>query len=239
MRIAIAGSAPSTCDLAPWRDPDWQVWGLAWRTLPRIDRVFEVHAPGLWPSYAPERYLARLQGYGARLMLQEANPDLPEACLIHKEEIEAQIKGVDIWTSSIAFMLAQAYYERPEEIAIYGVDLLEEDEYGHQRPTLEYLIGFIRGRGIPVYVPENSALCKTNYVYGLESEGLHRKPMGLTEKLLTARLHVYEADRRATQDRLNGEIARMNTLDGAMDESRALLKLVKQYGRGGVIPGAE
>jgi hypothetical protein len=63
--------------------------------------------------------------------------------------------------------------------------------------------------------------------------------MGLTEKLLTARLHVYEADRRATQDRLNGEIARMNTLDGAMDESRALLKLVKQYGRGGVIPGAE
>lgn len=36
----------------------------------------------------------------------------------------------------------------------------------YQRPGSEYLIGYARGMGIPVFVPEQSALCKANYVYG-------------------------------------------------------------------------
>jgi hypothetical protein len=35
-------------------------------------------------------------------------------------------------------------------------------EYKYQRPNLEYLIGFARGLGIEVYIPEQSSLCKFN-----------------------------------------------------------------------------
>ena len=37
----------------------------------------------------------------------------------------------------------------------------------YQRAGAEYLIGFARGMGIPVYIPEQSALCKANFTYGI------------------------------------------------------------------------
>jgi hypothetical protein len=63
------------------------------------------------------------------------------------------------------------------EIHVYGVDMAQADpllgqgEYEAQRPSCEYFIGFLRGMGIKVYVPRESDLLLTPYIYGFEGDG--------------------------------------------------------------------
>ena len=96
-------------------------------------------------------------------------PDYPQRlrdckCLYTQEnypfEAVAQTIGKDYWNSSIAYMMALAIHEGAEQISIYGVDMDGTDEYSYQRPNMEYLIGIARGKGIRVYIPHQSALCR-------------------------------------------------------------------------------
>lgn len=57
------------------------------------------------------------------------------------------------------------------EIHIYGVDMAQDSEYAHQRPSCEAAIGFAAGLGIKVYVPPTSDLLKIPFVYGYEADG--------------------------------------------------------------------
>ncbi len=71
-------------------------------------------------------------------------------------------------------MLALAIYEAVtlkniKRIAIYGVDMGVSTEYNYQKPNMEYLIGFARGKGISVYVPPQCELLKP----------AHEKPYGI------------------------------------------------------------
>lgn len=68
----------------------------------------------------------------------------------------------DYFNSSISYLLALAIHEGATEIGIWGVDMSAGEEYGYQKPNCEYLIGLARGKGIPVYIPEVSPLCKFN-----------------------------------------------------------------------------
>ena len=72
----------------------------------------------------------------------------------------AKTIGQPYWNSSIAYAMALAIHEGAQEIAIYGVDMDGTDEFGYQKANMEYLIGVARGRGISVYIPPQSALCK-------------------------------------------------------------------------------
>jgi uncharacterized protein YdbL (DUF1318 family) len=63
-------------------------------------------------------------------------------------------------------MVVHAIFEGAEEIGIYGVDLLQDEEYAYQRPGCEYWIGVARGLGIKVHVPRSCAVLKASYVYG-------------------------------------------------------------------------
>ena len=48
MKVAILGTAPSTCDSAPWLDTDWEIWALLGRGARRAERLFEIHDRSLW-----------------------------------------------------------------------------------------------------------------------------------------------------------------------------------------------
>jgi hypothetical protein len=57
------------------------------------------------------------------------------------------------------------------EIGIFGVDLVVGEEYFEQKPCAEFWIGAAAiGRGVKVYIPSQSALCKQLYRYGYEKE---------------------------------------------------------------------
>ncbi len=72
----------------------------------------------------------------------------------------AETIGEYYYNSSIAYAMALAIHEGAEEIGIYGVDMKADDEYGYQRPNMEYLVGLARGKGIKVHIPKESPLCK-------------------------------------------------------------------------------
>jgi hypothetical protein len=55
-------------------------------------------------------------------------------------------------------------------IGLFGIDLVVEEEYFWQKPCAEFWVGLAVGRGIEVYIPPQSALCKQAYRYGYEPE---------------------------------------------------------------------
>jgi len=70
---------------------------------------------------------------------------------------------------------AKGDVEDPEkafgEIHVYGVDMAQDSEYSHQRPSCEAAIGFARGLGIKVWIPPTSDLMAVPFIYGFEGSG--------------------------------------------------------------------
>ncbi len=190
-KVAIVGFASSSRDQAPFGDPDFAIWTmnhapLSW--IPRWDVLFELHTLDHLKRVAahstqPMEYLewlARQPGPDAPgyrpIYMQESFPAYPASIALPRKELNEWFAALahnvagyfaeDYYTSTVSFMLALAIMQYTPEIHLYGVDLLQDDEYGYQRPGAEYLIGLARGMGIKVYVPPQSALCKANYTYG-------------------------------------------------------------------------
>jgi hypothetical protein len=154
LKVAIVGLSPTTHDLAPWGDDEWEIWGLPWDEgyWPHMTRHFEMHDMRLLTSEHSRRkagYLARLQEL-PRLYTQDNYPFDAVAWTI----------GGYYFNSSIAYAMALAIHEGAEEIGVYGVDMKGDDEYGYQKPNMEYLIGLARGKGVKVFIPAESPLCK-------------------------------------------------------------------------------
>lgn len=154
MKVAIVGLASSTHDAAPWGDPSWEKWGLPWddKYWARMHRHFEMHDQRLLTSEHSKRkpgYFERL-GECPFLYTQDNYPF---------DDVAKSI-GQAYWNSSIGYAMAMAIHEGATEIGIYGVDMEGSDEYAYQRPNMEYLVGIARGKGIKVYIPEQSSICK-------------------------------------------------------------------------------
>jgi hypothetical protein len=93
------------------------------------------------------------------LYLQEWQGEVSNALVYPFERVAAAI-GRPYWNSSISYAMALAIAEGAQEIALYGVDMKGDDEYGYQRPNMEWLVGVAEGRGIKVHIPDESPLCK-------------------------------------------------------------------------------
>lgn len=107
------------------------------------------------------------------IYMQEHYPQIPASVKWPREEINAWTveqfgasAEVDYFTSTPGEMVAHAIFLGASEIAVYGVDLLQDEEYAYQRPGCEYWLGVARGLGIKVTVPKSSVMLKANYVYG-------------------------------------------------------------------------
>ncbi len=159
---------------------------LSW--IPKWDVLFELHTLEHLQSVAahstnPNDYLDWLKKQPGpedpkhcSIYMQDHFPEIPASVKLPREELNAwfaerggKVPGrfaADYYTSTVSYMLALAIMQGRPEIRVYGVDLLQDEEYGYQRAGCEYLIGFARGMGIPVFVPEQSAICKANYTYG-------------------------------------------------------------------------
>ena len=153
LKIAIIGLAPGSRDAAPWDDPDWELWGLPWDDFgwARFNRTFEMHDERLLKS----EHSKRCSDYEQRL--KECRPYTQKN---YPFDAVAKSIGQAYWNSSIAYAMAMAIHEGADEIGIWGVHMEGTDEYGYQKANMEYLIGVARGKGIKVYIPKESSLCK-------------------------------------------------------------------------------
>lgn len=156
LKIAIVGFSP-TRDEAPWNDTSWQLWGLAWDSERlRFHRTFEMHDLEILRGYPNSASYIDSLADCAGLHMQRVYEEVPNSIAYPFAEV-AKTTGA-YWCSSLAYAIAQAIHERPEEIGIFGVD--GSEQYAYQHPNLNYLIGLAVGKGIKVMLPASCPLLK-------------------------------------------------------------------------------
>lgn len=231
LKIAIVGGAPSSQHMAPFNDPSWQIWGMAFRlgSLPRWDVAFEVHEKR---PYAKPGYEAALIATGKEIVTNTF-PDAPNVNRFPMADAQA-LMGPYL-TSSAAYMMALAILRGADEIGLYGCDMaVDDDEYFYQRPCVEAWIGFARGRGIKVTIPEVSPLGKSSFLYGVDAHekglwsesgfkemaGLHAQKMAQIEAQIAALKAAWQ-----THDGSKQAYERMANTARAVDAGQTVAKL--------------
>lgn len=168
-KIALLGSAPSSKWLAPFNDPEWEIWSCspANMDLPRSDVFFEIHA--LDTTLKEDQY--RVTGFidyckkHPQIYMQEKRPEYPGAIVYPKDEMFKKF-GPYFFTSSLSYMLALAIDKNPEAIGLFGVDMSAGDEYGYQRAGCHYFIQEAQKRDINLHVPFESDILEPPPPYG-------------------------------------------------------------------------
>ncbi len=211
-KIAVLGSAVSSVRLAPFEDPEWEIWGCspANKPLPRVDVWFELHNPDVkiregltewmdWLKTKPIVYMQKAYpGYvGAR--------ELPLQALVEKW-------GPFWWTSQLAFMLALAIEQKPQTIGIFGVDMAANSEYNQQRLGCQYFIQHIvKDSPIELVVPPESDILEPAPLYGYCESSRNWRKYAARKAELVARIGGLDAE-------VNAKSAEKAHLIGALDD---------------------
>lgn len=204
-KIAIVGSGPNYHE-APFNDDNWEIWTIAglFNINPRVTRVYEIHhvkqtekdINELEPKLAKQKY---------DWMLKNVNvfhPSFGKTFEGRAIDFEGLMnKYGRYFTSSIAWMLAEAIEEEPDEIALYGVSMSSQNEYSHQKPAVAMLVGWAKAKGIKVLLPRGCELLSAPYIYGYEEmpdwiASLTDKKRLVIKKAGEAEAEVFETKRK-------------------------------------------
>jgi hypothetical protein len=199
-RIALVGTAPSSCMDAPYDDESWEIWTLGCNveTGKRITKLFELHTQdvleeaGSWKELKP--YLEKM---GKDTILGHANPLLPDATPFPKQEI-IDLLG-NYFTSSIAWMIGYAILQKPDAIGLWGIDMMGEEEYLNQRACCEYLLGIARGMNITLVKAPESPLLRSERLYAFEHTALSAGINTMRRELNHA-ISKFDAEERRARD---------------------------------------
>ncbi|HYM22024.1 MAG TPA: hypothetical protein VEU08_02410 [Vicinamibacterales bacterium] len=232
-RIALLGFARSYQD-APFTDESVCIAGMneLYKLIPRWDVWFELHDTGYLGKTAraetpnePTRHLEWLKAQPADkpIYMLKRWAEIPASVPYPLEAMIATFGRY--FTSTVGYMLAWAITEivqqrtdpkvpEPGEwIGLYGIDLASGTEYAQQRPNAEYLVGYARGLGIQVEIPEHAAICHADGLYGFEPPP--NEVGAVNEHFLRVQLA------RANHKRYEAE-ASMRTLDGVLQLAHTL-----------------
>lgn len=144
MIVDIVGKGKDSSSCLSSSNPKWVVSTAYGKVGQKADKVFNLHKPEVlepWLSKAP----AVLMG-----PFIEGKEILPARQLIDKFG--------DIFHSSIAWMIGYAVHLGYTEIHLYGVDMIHGSEYGEQRDSLFYLMGYVSALGIVIQCQKGSGI---------------------------------------------------------------------------------
>lgn len=224
-KVALVGFADGHRHLAPFNNPEFEIWGLnrLHAVLPgRYDRWLEIHDIGMYlgEDYqddsggghreADTQHLEFLRTFPGPVYLRPQDMGrilCPSAQPYPMADILSMFRP-NYFTNSISWMLALAIAMGYREIHLYGVDMAQDQlfsaEYRQQRPSCEWLIGWAQGRGITIGLPPGCDLLKADHLYGLESnspmmlKNLSRmKELGVRKEQVKKALADLEAQKAA------------------------------------------
>ncbi len=207
MKIAIVGTAVH-CAAAPYADPAWEIWGTSNVTLPRFTRWFALQQASYLRS-VPD-YWAKLAAMTVPVMMKDVHADIPASAAYPRGEMIAKY-GTWFFTSSVAWMLALAIEQKPDEIGLFGVDMATESEYGAQKAGCRFFLQIALMSGIKVTLPEESEVVVPGRLYGFEPE------FSWIEMKANARKAELTARMAAFQGQLQHATLRLAALRGARD----------------------
>lgn len=244
-KVCIVGFAGSTRDQFPKGDPSFEVWGMnRLHEVPGINvanftRWMQIHPRRIWDTEKRAKEVAWMKRAPIPVYMNERHDDIPASIEYPRAAVEAafnrylptlpgsgKIRNDELpyHTTTVTWLIALALLEGFKEIHIYGVDMVCDEEYGYQRPGCEFWLGLAAGLGVKTVIPEDSALCTLDWLYGYEMpddlEGTINTP------LLKNRLHGLTSER-------DKAVAAVNQMIGAINEIQNELNALKHRKRGG------
>ncbi len=213
MNIALIGSAPSSIHLAPYGNPDWEIWGCSPAVHfygPQMQRYFELHRWEPGQPWFSESYVKFLENFSGPVVMSEKVESVKNCILLPWQELVEKY-GDYFFTSSLAWMMAMAIEEGAKKIGLWGVDMAATTEYHDQRMGCQYFAMIAKAKGIEVGVPPTSDLLRPAPLYGV-CETSHawikqrQRAIELSERLKECRLTIKD------------KTEEMHFLLGAMDD---------------------
>lgn len=247
--VALVGFSESSRHLAPYDDPEWEIWGanhvFKQTGVKRVDVGFEIHdlkeleikysaiEEVGWPGYLEA--LAELP----KVWMKEEHPDVPNSEAFPIVDIQREFafyeehagekdlrqnKSRTLIKSTLSYMVAIAILEGVERISVYGVDMIVDFEWGLQRHNLCFLLGWARGAGIEIVIPAECALMKE--ADGIELYGYDHNIAPYAKVIDALKKSVNNIDEQYNRLRRENEhhAVRLDQLDGALIEMNAMKK---------------
>ena len=236
LKVAIVGGAPSSQMLAPFDDPEWEVWvlgnQLSCYSGKQINRIFEIHddLSGQLPEY-PEWLVKNAY---KNLVVSDKFPVPGQE--IYPEKEASEILG-GFLSSSPAYMFAYALLKGATDIGIYGIDMSVDDhEYFKQRPDMYAWIAYAKGTGINVVIPDETPLFISTYSEGRDWRlGCDRGLKPFTQKGFTDMVDVHGAK----VDGIKAQILELTTLmhrhEGSMQAYAQMGRVARSLESGAIV----
>lgn len=224
-KVAIIGFANSTRGMAPYDDPEYEIWGLnqIYRWIPREDRHFEIHANFLDAVAEGTDHMEWLKKCPIPVYMTQHHAEIQNSVAYPVEKLAAEYG--DYFTSTIAYEIALAIHEGFTTIALYGIDLIVGEEYDYQKACAEYYLGIAMGKGCTVIIPQASALLKSTYRYGFQREP-DFGPLKLS--VLKSRLNELMEERHKLLTQIHG-------VEGAIMEAKRWHEFLEVHMRAGSV----
>lgn len=241
-KVAIVGFAETSRHMAPYSDESFEIWGLneLYMQIPRWTRWFQLHSREVFVDDFSDRdkeHVEHLSKMTCPIYMCRHYEDIPnsipfpleeaikyfslcpkrKACKAEGKSCMACREMDAYFTNSISYMIALAIMEGFEEIHVYGVDMAQDTEYGTQKPSCEFFIGWARGQGIEVVLPKEADLCRTFCYYGYEKEPQIKQKFRLKKDEMERRIKEHEEEIRkidaAMQDLTNKKVLQHRFID--------------------------
>lgn len=193
--VHIVGFAPS------WKETPWDsgadLWGM--NALHKVagdrpwSRWYQLHDIDTHHPQDKDEHIEWLANAGIPIVMWAEHIEkykVPNAVPYPREQVVNHFGGY--FTNTVSWMIAHAIAEGRKKIGVYGVDMAQDSEYAHQRPSCEFFLGWAKGAGIEIDVPESSDLLKTPILYGVETPGPLRRKMMRRQKELAERRQQIE-----------------------------------------------
>jgi hypothetical protein len=224
--VYIVGFAPSWV-LTPWDDPDADLWGM--------NSLFQIAPDKNWAAWFQlhdiekhhpddkEDVINWLGSQSFPVFMWEEHIEkysLPNAVPYPRAQILTSFQP-SYFTNTVSWQIALAILSGYQKIGIYGVDMAQDSEYGHQRPSCEWMIGVAQGRGIEVEIPGDSDLLKTSFLYGIEDGGVLRHKLDTRLRELIERRTELERQRNIAHEA-------MLQVVGAIENTQYILRAYTQ-----------
>jgi len=114
------------------------------------------------------------------IYMQYWHPEVPGSVGYPLNEVQKRVFRNKFWrgeykytkyfTSTFAYMAGIAELEDFERVEIYGFEMADELEYLTQKACAEFWIGYLMGKGVEIYTPENCQLL-WSWLYGGAEQG--------------------------------------------------------------------
>jgi hypothetical protein len=150
-KLAIVGSGSKTRDNAPFDDLSFDIWvfneAAQSEWCKRWSAVFQMHEPEIYTGHNTknaEHWNWLQQRHGKPIYMQEHDPRVPDS-IEYPLQAARDLCGVQMFTTTFAYMAALALLQGYEVIKIYGVEL-SASEYEYQANGYLFWFGFLRGR---------------------------------------------------------------------------------------------